>query len=92
MSIYDYDGSPRDSFGAWPVRGDPFAVSQAAPITLLSGQERLITVELENPPLEKWWPHEPNLYVAELRIGGSGGDCVRERIGFREFWTEGSDF
>jgi len=90
--VHPYNGSPRDAKGVWPVDGTPVAVSGPAPIEVPPGQERAFTLELENPPLELWWPHSPKLYIVEVRIDGADGDQWQERIGFREFWTEGGDF
>jgi hypothetical protein len=90
--VYPYSGLPRDAKGVWPVDAKPVAVAAPVQVEVQSGQEKPFTVEIENPPLEFWWPHSPKLYVIEIRVDGADGDRLQERIGYREFWTDGGDF
>jgi len=90
--IYPYDGSPRDDTGAWTTHQEPVAVSETIPFTVSANQQEAVTIELADPPLEPWWPHAPQLYVLEVRLDENDGDCLHERVGYREFWTEGGDF
>ena len=54
------------------------------------GRSRVATMEASWPDVKLWWPHDPQLYVAALRVlpptgGGSFLDELPVRFGFREF-------
>jgi len=87
--LYAWNKEPRDRFGRWPVAGKPLAVLAEAQVAVAAGQTQAVTLRLDNPPLELWWPHTPRLYVLELQVGE---DVWRERIGYRELWTQDGDF
>lgn len=90
--LFPYDGSPRDKHGQWPAPGQPVATFPPLRVKLAPGQERAFTLRLSDPPLQLWWPHDPRLYVLELRFNTPDTDVLRERMGWREFWIEGGDF
>lgn len=90
--IFPYDGSPRDADGQWQARGKVAAVFPAMKVGVSPGQQKSLTLRLNKPPLQWWSPHQPRLYVLELRFDKSDSDVRRERIGFRELWVQGGDF
>ncbi|HUW61898.1 MAG TPA: glycoside hydrolase family 2 TIM barrel-domain containing protein [Candidatus Bathyarchaeia archaeon] len=69
--------------------GAALPTSSAAPVKIPAAQVKTIRLEIENPGLKFWWPHEPNLYILEIRVGD---DVHRERFGWREFRAENGDF
>lgn len=90
--LFPSQGSSRDAQGQWPAIGKPVATFPPAFVQVAPGQSRRLTLTLENPPLELWWPHRPCLYILEVGLEGPQADVLRERIGFREFWVQGGDF
>jgi|GEM_PF-2605618 len=60
-------------------------------VSLSSGEEKTVKVQLvwQNPIL--WFPDNPHLYVLKtvLKQEGKETDVLKTRFGFREVWTEG---
>ncbi|MCS6861371.1 MAG: hypothetical protein NZT92_13730, partial [Abditibacteriales bacterium] len=97
--IFPYDGSPRDADGQWPAQGKALAAFPPTKLVVAPGQHKPLTLRLDKPPLQRWSPHQPRLYVLELQTQAAEGtsalslsDVLRERIGFRELWVQGGDF
>lgn len=90
--IFPWDGKERDKTGQWGIKGKAVAGFPSLQFSLAPGESKTLTLRLDNPPLENWSPYNPRLYVLELRIDQPNGDILRERFGYREFWTEGGDF
>ena len=89
--LFRWDGSARDPAGQWPVHGQPIAVFPSSAVRVGAGEQRRISLRLDARPLKPWWPHEPNLYVLELALDRPGTDVLRQRVGFRELWTDRGD-
>ncbi|HOZ45727.1 MAG TPA: glycoside hydrolase family 2 TIM barrel-domain containing protein, partial [Candidatus Hydrogenedentes bacterium] len=89
--VYAYDGSPRESSGVWAVTGEPVGVASVPVGTVAAGMNSRVTLTLSEPQVDLWWPHDPKLYILEVRLN-DGADVLRERVGFRELWCEGGDF
>ncbi len=66
----------------------------AQTLTLASGEEREVVVEVPWPAAHRWSLDDPHLYrlVTRLREGDVTRDQVLTRFGFREVWTEGPRF
>jgi hypothetical protein len=75
-------------------KGGPVEKRIGQAISLAPGERKSLTTETTwtNPKL--WWPDDPHLYVLKSRLAGGGakGDSEQRRFGFREFWTEGTQF
>ncbi len=63
-------------------------------VALAPGERKTVVLETawDNPAL--WWPHDPQLYLLSSRLqdAGGAGDAEQRRFGFREFWTQGTQF
>ena len=90
--LFLWDGTGRDKNGQWQIKGNPVAVLATTRVEVSPGKEESRTLRLDHPSLDLWWPHSPRLYVLELRFDNPDSDILRERMGFREFWTGGGDF
>lgn len=69
--------------------GAPLPASGATPVEIPASAAKTFTLEIDRPDLKLWWPHDPVLYILELRVGD---DIHRERFGFREFNAVKGDF
>ncbi len=61
---------------------------------LLAPRERkTVALEAAWNDATLWWPHDPQLYILKSRLSGAAGvDEEQRRFGFREFWTQGTQF
>lgn len=90
--IYRWEGKGRDKAGQWSVSGSPVAMFPSVKVKINPGERKQLTIRLSSPPLKFWFPHQPQLYVLELRFDRPNSDIFRERFGWREFWCQGGDF
>ncbi len=90
--IFEWRGQGRDKSGQWVVSGSPVAMFPPVEVQVGPKERRQVTLQLQNPPLRFWFPHQPQLYVLELRFDAPDSDVLRERFGWREFWCHGGDF
>ncbi|MCS7266155.1 MAG: hypothetical protein NZ805_15145 [Armatimonadetes bacterium] len=90
--VYRWNGKERDENGQWQVNGSPIAAFPSVKIQVAANERKRFTIGFPNPPLEFWFPHQPRLYVLELRFDAPNSDVFCERFGWREFWCKNGDF
>lgn len=90
--IFQWRVEGRDENGQWRVQSNPIATFPTVAVTVEPKGQQQVTLQLSEPPLQFWFPHQPQLYVLELRFNQPMTDVLRERFGWREFWCEKGDF
>jgi hypothetical protein len=63
-------------------------------VTVAGGDSKTVTLVKAWPAPRLWCPTDPHLYqlITRLELDGRELDRQATRFGFREFWTEGSEF
>lgn len=90
--VFGWYGSGRDESGQWILQGEPLATFAAQPVSLEVGQSQMVTLSLDAPPLDRWDPYHPNLYILETGFAQQDGDALRVRFGYRQLTIQGGDF
>ncbi|MFK3737552.1 glycoside hydrolase family 2 protein [Massilia sp. TN1-12] len=75
--------------GAAPAQQVTVTIPEAGiRATVRTGADGRAAIDLPAGKLQRWTPQQPKLYAVEL---SSGGDTVRDRIGFRTIATRGHE-
>jgi hypothetical protein len=86
-NLHNYSSRPidlvlRESVHEWKQPASEIVGSHEERVSLASGEEKIVTNNVELPNAKLWTPETPNLYILETN---TGGDSTSTRFGMREF-------
>lgn len=65
-------------------------------VSIKAGESKVVTVTSAWSNASLWWPDDPKLYILNSKLVTTSNQSIIDsevkRFGFREFWTEGTQF